>query len=114
MFLLTLDSGIYEKKNNEENNLILNEGNLIVNENATIKTELNTSEILVKNDGILELNGTIETLRTIALENNSVANIKGNIRKTVATLVNTQIPREKPHTWAAAREQPRDSPVIER
>ena len=89
---LTLDSGIYEKKNNEENNLILNEGNLIVNENATIKTELNTSEILVKNDGILELNGTIETLRTIALENNSVANIKGNIRKTVATLVNTQNP----------------------
>ena len=89
---LTLDSGIYEKKNNEENNLILNEGNLIVNENATIKTELNNSEILVKNDGTLELNGTIETFRTIALENNSVANIKGNIRKTVATFVNTQNP----------------------
>ena len=80
---LTLDSGIYEKKNNEENNLILNEGSLIVNENVTIKTELNTSEILVINDGTLELNGTIETFRTIALENNSVANINGNIRKTV-------------------------------
>ena len=24
------------------------------------------------------------------------------------------VPREKPHTGAAAREQPRDSPVIER
>ena len=80
---LTLDSGIYEKKNNEENNLILNEGSLIVNENVTIKTELKNPEILVKNDGTLELNGTIETFRTIALENNSVANINGNIRKTV-------------------------------
>ena len=49
---------------------------------------------------------------SIVLEKNFISGLKG--LEDFSHVIILYIPREKPHTGAAAREQPRDSPVIER